>query len=153
MAAENAYKIDYAYGTAPAYAPERKRRVENEPKPELRKVKKTREVVQQQQKKANNRVLIKFMVTVCIFFALYVLVCNSFAARNDAKHNLDAQKEDLVFAQAQNRELQVELNHLISAENIDRIAVEKLGLVKVSAGNEFYLDNKSQNEVIYFEGK
>lgn len=153
MAAQNAYKLDYAYGTAPAYQPERKRKTENEPKVELKRVKKTREVVEAQNKKANNKVLVRFMAAVCVFFALYAVVCNSFAARNDAKHELDAKKESYVYAMAENRELKVKLNHLISAENIDRIAVEQLGLIKVAAGNEIYLDNQSENEVIYFKGK
>jgi multidrug efflux pump subunit AcrA (membrane-fusion protein) len=70
-----------------------------------------------------------------------------------AKKNYEAAKTDYAFSQAKNRELKVQLNQLVSAENIDRIAVEQLGLVKVTSGNEIYLDTSDGNKVIFSQNK
>ena len=43
--------------------------------------------------------------------------------------------------------------NLISAENIDKIAVEQLGLVKITSGNEIYLDDTQDNRVIFSQNK
>ena len=153
MAAENAY--DYAYGFEPAYAPETSpvTQPEQEQKPELKKVKKRKIDIQRQNERATNVKLFKITANICSFLALYALVCSSFAARTEAKQALDAEKEKYIFCEAENRELKVQLNSIVSAENIDRIAVEKLGLVKVAAGDEIYLDTNSGNKVIYRQGK
>ncbi len=147
MAAENAYKYDYGYGYAPQREPVALPEQEN--KPELKKVKKRKIDLLKQQERATNLKLLKIASVLCVFFALYAVVCNSFAMRADAKQNLEAVKEQYVFAEAQNRELKVQLNNLISTNNIDRIAVEKLGLVKVAAGSEIYLDTSEGNQVIF----
>ncbi len=153
MAAENAYKYNYAYGYEPAYAPERKPEVQPEKKPDLKKVKKRKIDIDRQNERIVNKKLAKIVAVMCVFFALFAVVCNSFAARAQAKKDLDEIKEKYTFVEAQNRELKVELNNLISAENIDRIAVEKLGLVKVAPGNEIYMDENAENQVIYSRGK
>lgn len=149
MAAENAYKYNYAYGYEPSYAPERKPEVQPEKKPDLKKVKKRKIDIDRQNERNVNRKLAKIVAVMCVFFALFAVVCNSFAARAQAKKDLDEIKEAYTFVEARNRELKVELNNLISAENIDRIAVEKLGLVKVDPGNEIYMDENAENHVIF----
>lgn len=155
MAAENAYDYNYAYGYEPAYAPERNpvAQPEQEKKPELKKVKKRKIDIQRHNERVTNIKLLKITVIICSFLALYALVCNSFAARTQAKQLLDEEKERYVLCEAENRELKVQMNNLVSTENIDRIAVEKLGLVKVASGDEVYLDTQSGNKVIYRYGK
>ncbi|MBQ8503880.1 MAG: cell division protein FtsL [Clostridia bacterium] len=155
MAAENAYKYEYAYGFDPAYAPERQpeKQPEKEKRPDLKTVKKRKEDIDKQNERVGNRKFFKIFVVLCVFFGLFAVVCDSFAMRDEAKKDLDILKDKYVFVEAENRELKVQLNNLISAENIDRIAVEKLGLVKVAAGNEIYLDDDSENQVIYSKGK
>ena len=153
MAAENAYKYNYAYGYEPAYAPERKPEVQPEKRPDLKKVRKRKIDIDRQNERSVNRKLAKIVAVMCVFFTLFAVACNSFAERAQAKQDLDAIKQEYTFAQAQNRELNVKLNNLISAENIDRIAVEKLGLVKVAPGNEIYMDENAENHVVFSRGK
>ncbi len=155
MAAETAYKYDYAYGYEPAYVPEKAPVTlpEQEKKPELKKVKKTKKDIAKQNERATNRKMAVIVAVMCVFFAVFALACNSMATRESAKRSLDVIKEEYAFCETQNRELKVKLNKIISAENIDRIAVEKLGLVKVSSGNEIYFDSHTGNQVIYSKGK
>lgn len=155
MAAENAYKYDYAYGYEPAYKPEGTPSVlpEQEKKPELKKLRKTGRDIAIQNEKATNRKMAVIVAVMCVFFAVFALACNSMAERETAKRNLDEIKQEYSFCETQNRELKVKMNNLVSAENIDRIAVEKLGLVKASSANEIYLDSQSGNQVIYSKGK
>ena len=138
MAAERAYDYDYAYETSPKKRPTPVQ--EQEKKPELRKAKKTQQEILIYKEKIANRKLMKIAVVVFSFLVLYAVVCDSFVAKDTARQQLEAAKEEYVFSQAKNRELKVELNNLVSAENIDKIAVEQLGLVKVTSGNEIYLD-------------
>ena len=46
-----------------------------------------------------------------------------------------------------------QLSKLISADNIDKIAAQRLGLVKVASGNESYLDLNEDNQVILSQSK
>lgn len=150
MAAERAYDY-YAYQAAPKRAPERAPEKEN--KPELRKVKKTQLEMRISNEKKANRRLVKIAAVVLSFLILYAVVCDSFVARDTARHTLDKTKEEYTFVQARNRELKVQLNSLVSAENIDRIATEELGLVKAAADSEIYLDTVSGNKVIFSQDK
>ena len=150
MAAERAYDY-YAYETAPEIVPVRL--PDTEKKPELKKAKKTQQEILIYKEKIANRKLVKVAAVVFSFLVLYAVVCSSFIATDTARRNLEKAKEAYVFSQAENRELKGELNNLISAENIDRIAVEELGLVKVSAGNVVYLDTAKDNEVILSQNK
>ena len=150
MAAERAYDY-YAYEAAPKREPVRK--PDAEKKPELKRAKKTRREILIYNEKVVNRKLVKVAAVVFSFLVLYAVVCSSFIAKDTARRNLEQAKEEYVFSQAKNRELKGELNNLISAENIDRIAVEQLGLVKITAGNEIYLDNAQDNKVIFSQNK
>lgn len=150
MAAERAYDY-YAYETAPERVPVRL--PDAEKKPELKKAKKTQEEILIYKEKIANRKLVKVAAVVLSFLVLYAVVCNSFIAKDTARRELEEAKEEYVFSQAENRELRGELNNLISAENIDRIAVEELGLVKVTPGNVIYLDADRDNEVIFSQNK
>ena len=150
MAAERAYDY-YAYEAAPERVPVRL--PDKEKKPELKKAKKTQKEILIYKEKKTNRQLARFAAVVLSFLVLYAVACNSFTAKDNARRELERAKEEYVFAQAKNKELKGELNNLISAENIDRIAVEELGLVKVAAGSEIYLDSAQGNKVIFSQNK
>ncbi len=150
MAAERAYDI-YADNTVPKRQPVRK--PDAEKKPELKRAKKTEQEILIYNEKQTNRKLMKIAAIVFSFLVLYAVACSSFAAKDTARRNLEQAKEEYVFSQAKNRELKSELNNLISAENIDKIAVEQLGLVKITSGNEIYLDDTQDNRVIFSQNK
>ena len=80
--------------------------------------------------------------------AMFAVACNSFIAKDKAKKRLDSANAQLVICQAENKELNAKLTALKSVENIDKFAVEKLGLVKVTPENEIYLGSEKGNRVI-----
>ena len=150
MAAENAYKLyDVAYETAPKLDPI----PEKDGKKSLKKAEKTQLEIRTYNEKVTNRKLLRIAAVVFSFLILYAVACDSFVARDTAKQEYEAAKSDYAFSQVKNRELKVQLNQLVSAENIDRIAVERLGLVKVTSGNEIYLDSSDGNKVIFSQNK
>ena len=46
-------------------------------------------------------------------------------------------------------ELKAELNALVAGVDVERYAVEKLGLVKVSSENEVYINNETVNKIVF----
>lgn len=144
MAAENAYKYDYGYA-APAQ-PLRKEEKQNK-KTELQKLEKVESSAKALEKQANRQVL-KVAAVFSLVLVMFGLALNSFCARDAAKRRLDAANENLLICQAENKELNAKLTALKSVENIDKFAVEKLGLVKVTPENEIYLNSGKGNKVV-----
>lgn len=150
MAAERAYKYDMGYAV-----PERRPEIEKQPekRPELRKVKKDKIEALISSEKATNRKLLKVTAFMSVILVMFAVVCNSFSVRDRARTRYENIQEDYVFSQSQNREMKVKLNNLVSAVNIDEIAVNRLGLVKATAGSEIYLDTSDGNKVILSQDK
>lgn len=146
MAAEYAYKYDYGYSNAAPAQPlereEKRRRAEQQ-----RQINKVQQSEAAQGKKAALQVM-KAAAFLCVVLAMFAVACNSFIAKDKAKKRLDSANAQLVICQAENKELNAKLTALKSVENIDKFAVEKLGLVKVTPENEIYLGSEKGNRVI-----
>ena len=140
MAAEYAYKYDYGYSNAAPAQPlereEKRRRAEQQ-----RQINKVQQSEAAQGKKATLQVM-KAAAFLCAVLAMFAVACNSFIAKDKAKKRLDSANAQLVICQAENKELNAKLTALKSVENIDKFAVEKLGLVKVTPENEIYLGSE-----------
>lgn len=145
MAAENAYKYDYGYAAMPAQPFEKKEKQQE--KPEAQRLTKVQTNAKYLEKQANKQVL-KIAAVFAFVILMFGLVCNSFCARDAAKRRLDTANEALLICQAENKELNARLTALKSVENIDKFAVEKLGLVKVTPENEIYLNSGRGNQVV-----
>ncbi len=146
MAAENAYRYDYGYSNAAPAQP-----VEREQKKQKTQQNVNINKVQQseaaQGKKATLQ-LMKAAAFLCVVLAMFAVACNSFIEKDKAKNRLESANENLVICQAENKELNAKLTALKSVENIDKFAVEKLGLVKVTPENEIYLTSEKGNRVV-----
>lgn len=148
MAAENAYKYDYGYfdtaaaPSQPLERPDRKQKTEQ--KRNVNKVQQT----QTAQARKSSLQLAKAAAVLVVALVMFAGVLNSFIEREQAKDRLQAAKEELVICQAENKELNAKLTALKSVENIDKFAVEKLGLVKVTPENEIYLGSDKGNRVL-----
>ncbi len=147
MAAENAYKYDYGYNdnTAPEQPVEREER--RQKTQQKRNVNKVEQSAKAQGKKSTVQVM-KAAAFLAVVLAMFAVVCNSFVEKDRAKSRLEKANDQLVICQAENKELNAKLTALKSVENIDKFAVEKLGLVKVTPENEIYLDSEKGNRVI-----
>ncbi|MBQ7118516.1 MAG: hypothetical protein IJN88_09925 [Clostridia bacterium] len=146
MAAEYAYKYDYGYdNTAPAQPVEREERKQKTQ--QQINVNKVQQSASAQEKKATLQ-LAKAAAVLCVVLAMFAVACNSFITKDKAKNRLEAANEQLVICQAENKELNAKLTALRSVENIDKFAVERLGLVKVTPENEIYLGADKGNRVV-----
>ncbi len=146
MAAENAYKYDYGYGNSAAAQPlekERKKR-QSQQKQNVNKVQQSEKA---QRRKATIQ-LAKAAGVLAVALTMFAVGCNSFVIRDRAKNRLETANDTLVICQAENKELNAKLTALKSVENIDKYAVEKLGLVKVTPENEVYLNSAKGNRVV-----
>lgn len=146
MAAENAYKYDYGYGNSTAAQPLEKERKKKQAqqKSNVNKVQRSEKA----QRRAATLQLAKAAGVLAIAFTMFAVGCNSFVIRDKAKNRLETANETLVICQAENKELNAKLTALKSVENIDKYAVEKLGLVKVTPENEIYLNSSKGNRVV-----
>ena len=148
MAAENAYRYDYGYGysnAAPAQPVEREQKKQKTQQQVI--INKVQQSETAQSKKATLQ-LMKAAAFLCVVLAMFAVACNSFIAKDKAKSRLESANEKLVICQAENKELNAKLTALKSVENIDKFAVEKLGLVKVTPENEIYLTSEKGNRVL-----
>ncbi len=98
------------------------------------------------------KVLFKYVVAVCVFsFIMLCAVAYSFGVRTEKNIKLQNMRETYEIELAKNKELNAQLNSLVVSADIDKIAVEELGLVKVTPENEFYLDAGRGNMLIETE--
>lgn len=155
MSAQFAYDYDYLFepigasAAAPAFEPGRRteKRPEEKAGPELRRLKKRRPGAKELER-ASYAVVAKAFVWMALIVALAGTFCNSLVARNVSRLELQNAQKEFEMYQEETIVLQDKLSKLVSANNIDKIAVERLGLVKVASANEVYLDTGKENKVI-----
>lgn len=150
MAAEYAYKYDY--GSPAVRDNQALPKKEIQRRPELRKYNSPL-AERLAEERAATRKLLKLAALLGAFIVVFAFAVNSFYQKDAAKRLLTETENTYMLCQSENKELHAKLTALASAENIDRYAVEKLGLVKVTADKEVYLTAETGNQTIYFQGK
>ena len=149
MAADFAFDFDYSIETtAPAYRPER----QEEQAAPLRKIKSSKVSRRELERRANRKVIRFFAATVAVI-ALLGIFSSSLVAMMTTRHELEACRKELELYENENVVLQDKLSKIVSAENIDKIATERLGLVKIISGNESYVDTKQENRVLFSQSR
>lgn len=156
MSAQFAY--DYYFepigSAAPVFEPERRREKapEEQSGTELRRLKKRRPSASERER-ASYVSVAKAFVWMAFAIALVGTFCNSLVARNVSRIELQNAQKEFAMYQEETVVLKDKLAKLVSANNIDKIAVEKLGLVKVASANEVYLDTGKENKVIVSQNR
>lgn len=148
MAAE--YAFDLNYNAVPIIEVPQQQQTESAP--ELRRVAKPRVNKRQLERRANIKVAKVFVVMACSI-AMFGVFCNSMVTRDQSRKHLERAKTELSRHLDAQIVLENDLSKLISADNIDKIATQRLGLIKVAKGNEVYLNTDSGNKVIVSQGK
>ena len=144
--AETAYKYDYGYNFNAAVQPKKEERVNSQPKLEV--------IVnpladKMAREKATNKLALKISAVFAVALIVFSVFCYSFVEMSKQQHILATKQTDLLVHQTKNQELKIKLNSLVAGVDIDKYAVEELGLIKVSAENEFYLGADAGNRMIY----
>ena len=151
MAASYAYNNGFDYlnsNAAPVLEPQR----QQEKQQNLKKLKKRRPQ-KRELERASHVKIAKIFVLMSLAVALAGVFCNSLVARNESRADLQSAQKQLAMYCDENVVLKDKLSKLVSAENIDKIATQKLGLVKIVAANETYLDSQKDNEVLFSQGR
>ncbi len=159
-------KYDYDFdieGLFDYYLPERKPEVQQPKKPDLRVVKprkKTDEERREEQKENNlrarefNRRLFAVVGIPLVIITVFVMM-NIWAYSCIAKYDREiaAVQTECTVLMGQNSLAVIEQNNLISAEEIERVAVEKLGLIKADKNNITYVNTSEESRVIISSGR
>ncbi len=144
--AENAYRYDFGYDANAAVQPKAKPQVQKQPELKVIVNPLAKEIARE---KAVNAKAFKVATLLGALLAVMSLFCYSFVLMNDAQHNLTYIENQYAIHEAKNQELKTELNALVAGVDIERYAVEKLGLVKVRPENEIYGQSESGNKIVF----
>lgn len=144
--AENAYRYDFGYDANAAVQPKAKPQVQKQPELKVIVNPLAKEIARE---KAVNAKAFKVATLLGALLAVMSLFCYSFVLMNDAQHNLTEIENQYNIHQTKNQELKAELNALVAGVDIERYAVEKLGLVKVRPENEIYSRSETGNKIIF----
>ena len=144
--AENAYRYDFGYDANAAVQPKAKPQVQKQPELKVIVNPLAQEIARE---RAVNAKAFKMATLLGAILAIMSLFCYSFVLMSDAQHDLTHLENQYVVHETKNKQLKAELNSLVAGVDIERYAVEKLGLVKVSPENEIYGQSESENKVVF----
>lgn len=144
--AENAYRYDFGYDANAAVQPKVKPQVQKQPELKVIVNPLAQEIARE---RAVNAKAFKMATLLGAILAIMSLFCYSFVLMSDAQHDLTYLENQYVVHETKNKQLKAELNSLVAGVDIERYAVEKLGLVKVSPENEIYGQSESENKVVF----
>lgn len=120
-------------------------------KPQLKKVKKTEKEILKYQEKQTNKKAIKFAMILSAFFLMFIVMINSFVMKNDTRNSLDDVKREHELYVVAQEEVDTKLNAVLVKYDINKMALEKFGMIKVTPENSVYMfgENETGNKVIY----
>ena len=142
------YLFDYSSAAPeliPQPIPEKKPQAEK--KPELKKVKKPRADLKQQTVASHVKAA-KFSALVIVVMLSFVLLCTSFSALRSSRINYNKQLDTLEIYKNDQKVVAARLAKLVSVDKIEKIDVEKLGMVKLAEENIIYIDTADENKMI-----
>ena len=144
--AERAYKYDFGYDANAAVQPKKEVKVQQQPELKVIVNPLAKEIAREREVNIMAFKLSALMVSLLVIMSVF---CYSFVLMNDRQHTLTDMESQLVIHQAKNDELKSELNSMVASVDIERYAVEKLGLIKVSAENEIYIKGDTANKIVF----
>ena len=144
--AERAYKYDFGYDANAAVQPKKEVKVQQQPELKVIVNPLAKEIARDREVNIMAFKLSALMVSLLVIMSVF---CYSFVLMNDRQHTLTDMESQLVIHQAKNDELKSELNSMVASVDIERYAVEKLGLIKVSAENEIYIKGDTANKIVF----
>ena len=147
MAAERAFELNLAVQPLQTPYTQPNEWPQVEPVPQLKRVPQPR-VDRQKLERTANRKLRKAFAVAALAIILAGFFCNSLAMKTEQRHALDDANEKLAMQQNANIVLENRLARLVSAENIDKIAMQRLGLVKTTNADKDYMEISAENRVL-----
>lgn len=128
---------------APATEPRRQRKKTFTVIPNT--VKKTKTELVKEQKFAFRQVLVILTVTILVLSMLFGVVF-TFVLKSELTHSIAKSKAQIAIAESENISLNSELEAMVSVSQIDRYAVEELGMTKLQSNQIRYVDTAKYKE-------
>lgn len=128
----------------------RKAREKEEQKTQLRKYTQTAEDIQQaaQDRKKAAQSAFKVIATSVVLFGLFFANLKLYSMSDMADREYSALNEKYSMVVSNNQKLSMELNSMISIEQVEKTAVEELGLVKLDQSQIEYVKTSAGNRVV-----
>lgn len=143
--ADTAYALNAFNATRSASAPEIKpqRRRMFTVSPNTKRKSKTQLVLEQ--KTAFKQALV-IITTAVLALSMLLGVVFTFVQKSELTHSIARAKSDIAIAESANVSLNAELEAMVSMSQIDRYAVEELGMVKLQSNQIRYIDTSEFKE-------
>ncbi|MCQ2462785.1 MAG: hypothetical protein MJ177_05195 [Clostridia bacterium] len=106
-----------------------------------------------EQHKVSNRVMAMRIILIVVFFIMGAANVFAYTRINDTNRTIAETQEIRDTNLSRIRELDAQLNALVSPEKIEKTAVEKLGLVKLNDTDWQYIAINETNSVIIADGR
>lgn len=141
----------YNYGTSPRKTdPIPTRRKPNQDSPKISKSKKSSTLKNNNKSKNNKQIAlkkqkIKTIVYLCISFIVLFTICYRYSLINEEFNNLNLTKTELSKIQKENSTLKLSIENSVNLNNIEKIALEKLGMQKLDKSQMVYISLEKED--------
>lgn len=138
-----------------AFTPAKKGQVKEEKKPKLKKVnpvRKSEEELREEGREARRKTL----KAVCVAMVVIIMASMNLIARaqcDSMDRKIKNITEQINMVEGTNTEYAMKLSNMVSIEQIEKVAVETLGLVKIKQNDIEYIKLAKENKVLYTAGK
>lgn len=127
-------------GAAPARKPQQRPQQTAPAKPELRKVRKTKQQVIKENQRKFKIALAKISVIFALFAAMIGMAANSKVELESKKQELESIKASYQVCLEENNNLKLQLDKALENVDIEKIAKERLGLQKIPESRRRLVD-------------
>jgi len=135
----------YNYGTSPRKTdPIPTRRKPNQNSPKISKNKKTSTLKNTDKNKKNKQLKLKkqkakTIFYLCVSFIVLFTICYRYSLINEEFNNLNSAKSQLSKIQRENSALKLSIENSVNLNNVEKIALEKLGMQKLDKSQMVYI--------------
>ena len=138
-----------------AFAPAKKEQVKEETKPKLKKVKPVKKSEQEIKEEARES-RVKFVKIFSVIMVIVIMSSINLFARiqsDSMDRQINKLNEKINMIEGENTEYAMKLSNMVSIDQIETVAVETLGLVKIKQNDIVYIKLAKENKVVYAAGK
>lgn len=128
--------------------PARPRLVKIEAEPEL----KSAQQIRFERKKARVR-CVRAIVAILILSTMFMTYLYAYCRCDSIDRQISSLSTDYDMLCGENTELSMKLSNMVSLEQIEKVAVEELGLVKLNSADVEFVRLEEENRVLVTQGK
>lgn len=152
-----AYEYDFSAFESSAARKLKEKEEQSASRPRLVKLeaapeKKTQAQVREDNRKARVR-CVRAVVVLTVLSALFMTYIYAFCQCDSIDRKITALTTVYNMVCGENTELEMKLSNMVSLEQIEKVAVEQLGLVKLNSSDIEFVRLEAENKVLITQGK